>query len=84
MLILDEVLFVFVLVGLYTPHIRPSIFCLLGHYILLQVSMIQASFLDWLDSTVRDIRDNETFPFGGIQLIFAGDFCQLHGMTGCP
>jgi hypothetical protein len=42
---------------------------------------IQASFLDWLDSTVRAIRNDYTRPFGGIQLIFAGDFHQLHGFV---
>jgi len=46
-----------------------------------EVSMIQASFLDWLDCTVRAIRGNDTRPFGGIQLVVAGDFHQLHGFV---
>lgn len=46
-----------------------------------EVSMIEASFLDWLDATVRCIRGDESRPFGGIQLIFCGDFHQLHGFT---
>ena len=45
-----------------------------------EISMIQASFLDWLDCTVRTIR-SDSRPFGGVQLIFAGDFCQLHGFV---
>jgi hypothetical protein len=46
-----------------------------------EVSMIQASFLDWLDCTVRAIRGDDSRPFGGIQLIVAGDFHQLHGFV---
>jgi len=57
----------------------------LGTLIIDEVSMVQAPFLDWLDCTVRSIRDNDRQPFGGVQLIFCGDFHQLHGFTkqGC-
>ena len=53
----------------------------LGTLIIDEVSMVQAPFLDWLDCTVRSIRDNDEKPFGGVQLIFCGDFHQLHGFT---
>ncbi len=38
---------------------------------------LQAEFLDWLDLYVRDIRKRPEVAFGGIQLIFAGDFLQV-------
>jgi hypothetical protein len=43
----------------------------------MQVSMIEASVLDWLDTKVREIRGKTDSPFGGIQVIFVGDFCQV-------
>ena len=51
--------------------------------VLDEVGMIHADFLDWLDVNVREIRrdhcpgGDDSMPFGGIQLIFVGDFAQL-------
>jgi ATP-dependent DNA helicase PIF1 len=45
-----------------------------------EVSMIEPPFLDWLDATVRSIRKKPDNAFGGIQLIFCGDFGQLSGI----
>jgi ATP-dependent DNA helicase PIF1 len=42
-----------------------------------EMSMVPADFLDWLDVTVRDIRKRPSEAFGGVQLIFCGDFAQL-------
>jgi len=42
-----------------------------------EIGMVAANYLDWLDSVVRSIRKNPNAPFGGIQLIFCGDFAQL-------
>jgi hypothetical protein len=44
---------------------------------LLFFHALQAEFLDWLDLHVRDIRKCPDIAFGGIQLIFAGDFLQV-------
>jgi ATP-dependent DNA helicase PIF1 len=56
-----------------------------------EVSMVESSYLDWLDETVRAIRRSPTQAFGGIQLIFSGDFCQIPSiskgvslMSRCP
>ena len=44
--------------------------------ILDEISMISAELLDKLDELFRLVR-GKTSPFGGIQMIFAGDFLQL-------
>ena len=56
-----------------------------------EVSMIEPAYIDWLDATVRSIRKQPGKAFGGIQLIFCGDFGQLPGickgvslMSKCP
>ncbi|GAQ91139.1 hypothetical protein KFL_007330030 [Klebsormidium nitens] len=41
-----------------------------------EISMVDADFLDTLEYIARKVRRNEE-PFGGIQLIFSGDFYQL-------
>ncbi len=41
-----------------------------------EVSMLHANFLDMLNSVAKHIR-RDARPFGGIQLIFSGDFFQL-------
>ena len=48
----------------------------LGALVLDEVSMLSASLLDAFDKTVRDIRGSSA-AFGGIQLVFVGDFAQL-------
>jgi len=42
-----------------------------------EISMLGAEFLDKLDFIGRELRREKTKPFGGIQLIFSGDFLQL-------
>lgn len=41
-----------------------------------EVSMLHASFVDMLDKLGKHMRRNEK-PFGGIQVVFTGDFFQL-------
>ncbi|AET41189.1 DNA helicase Ecym_7362 [Eremothecium cymbalariae DBVPG len=42
-----------------------------------EISMIDGRFLDKLDYVARSLRKNADVPFGGIQLVFTGDFFQL-------
>jgi ATP-dependent exoDNAse (exonuclease V) alpha subunit len=41
-----------------------------------EVSMLHASFVDMLDRVAKHIR-RSTAPFGGLQVVFSGDFFQL-------
>ena len=42
-----------------------------------EISMLDAEHTDKLDHIGRRIKNQESLPFGGIQLIFCGDFYQL-------
>lgn len=53
-----------------------------------EISMVDAEFLDWIEAYVREMCSNDdrvddranhraNKAFGGMQLIFCGDFCQL-------
>ena len=42
-----------------------------------EVSMLSESQFELLDKIGRRVRKNEELPFGGIQIIFSGDFHQL-------
>jgi len=42
-----------------------------------EISMIDADFLNKLDAIGRYVRDSPDLPFGGMQLVFSGDFFQL-------
>jgi ATP-dependent DNA helicase PIF1 len=44
--------------------------------ILDEISMLSSNLFDKLEKIARSVRRNEK-PFGGIQLILSGDFCQL-------
>lgn len=41
-----------------------------------EISMLHASFVDMLDSVAKHMRRN-ALPFGGLQVVFTGDFFQL-------
>lgn len=41
-----------------------------------EVSMIRADKLDMIDQRLRAAKNNQ-LPFGGVQIILVGDFCQL-------
>ncbi len=45
--------------------------------VLDEVSMIDGEFLDKLDVVARRCRGCNRLPFGGMQMVFVGDFCQL-------
>jgi ATP-dependent DNA helicase PIF1 len=42
-----------------------------------EVSMIEPLFFEKVDRVVRVLRENTHLPFGGLQLVLAGDFFQL-------
>jgi ATP-dependent DNA helicase PIF1 len=42
-----------------------------------EISMLDAELLDWFDCSVREARDDLDNAFGGLQLVFCGDFAQL-------
>lgn len=46
-----------------------------------EVSMMNPEFLEKLDCVARRIRCRPEQRFGGLQLVFAGDFCQLPPVT---
>ena len=41
-----------------------------------EISMVSAEFWTSLERVVRDVRGSDQ-PFGGVQLVLSGDFCQL-------
>lgn len=47
-----------------------------------EVSMIDADLLDKVSEFLRVIREEHEKPFGGVQLILCGDFCQLPPVKG--
>ena len=51
-----------------------------------EVSMMSVKMLEVLDAIARKSRSNEYLPFGGIQVVFVGDFYQLPpvGTIGDP
>lgn len=50
--------------------------------VLDEIGMLGADFLDWMDFYVRKARRRPLEAFGGIQLIFVGDFAQLGPIPG--
>lgn len=49
--------------------------------ILDEISMIDDETLDRISTILKKVRD-DTRPFGGIQVILVGDFCQLSPVSG--
>ena len=53
------------------------------HFLIVdEIGMVDAEYLDWLDATVREIRSTPHLPFGGVQILCCGDFCQLSPVPG--
>ena len=42
-----------------------------------EVSMLRADILDAIDAVMRHVRGKSYLPFGGVQVLFIGDMCQL-------
>jgi ATP-dependent DNA helicase PIF1 len=49
-----------------------------------EVSMMTPDLLEKLDAVARRVRRRPAQPFGGIQLVLAGDFCQLPPVVRGP
>jgi len=49
-----------------------------------EVSMMTPEFLEKLDVVARHVRKRPDIRFGGIQLVLAGDFCQLPPVSAAP
>lgn len=48
----------------------------LDRMVIDEISMVRADLLDTVDRTLRIARDRDE-PFGGVQMVFVGDFLQL-------
>lgn len=46
------------------------------HLIIDEISMVRADIFDYINRVLKYVKGND-LPFGGIQLICVGDFCQL-------
>jgi hypothetical protein len=42
-----------------------------------EISMVRADTLDAIDTILRHFRNQPSLPFGGLQLLYIGDLCQL-------
>jgi len=87
-LIVDEVSALpFILIRIIHPHLFLYSFLVHSHIspslppshppFLLQVSMLHGSLLSKLDAIAKHVKNQPYLPFGGVQLIFTGDFFQL-------
>ena len=47
-----------------------------------EISMLDANLLDKISEYLQFMRKNPDKPFGGIQVILTGDFCQLEPVSG--
>lgn len=55
--------------------------CQLQLLIIDEISMIDADLFDKISDVLKYVRKNDT-PFGGVQLVLCGDFCQLPPVKG--
>jgi len=56
---------------------KKNIYQELGAIIIDEISMVRADLLDCVDRFLRLNGADPSLPFGGIQMIFIGDLCQL-------
>ena len=62
------------------PHVS-SVLCSLHILVIDEISMIDANLLEKISFVLSNVRDNEK-PFGGVQMVLCGDFCQLSPVKG--
>ncbi len=56
---------------------RQKLICSLDMIIIDEASMLRADLLDCIDVSLRHWRQEESLPFGGVQMVFIGDLYQL-------
>lgn len=61
----------------YSLSMRPETLLEYDVIVVDEVSYLDAAHLELLDECARKVRKNRRQPFGGIQMILAGDFLQL-------
>jgi ATP-dependent exoDNAse (exonuclease V) alpha subunit len=61
---------------------RKDVFKAVDIMIVDEVSMLRADLLDCMDMSLRVHRDQPTKLFGGVQMVFFGDLCQLPPVVG--
>ncbi|MDR4989091.1 MAG: helix-turn-helix domain-containing protein [Bacteroidales bacterium] len=61
---------------------KRKLLCELELLIIDEVSMLRADLLDAIDAVLRHVRRKKTMPFGGLQILFAGDLLQLPPVVG--
>lgn len=66
-----------VLEGVYKPWQEPEKYKPLKTLIIDEVSMVRADLFDSIDVFLRKYGNDETKPFGGVQIILFGDLYQL-------
>jgi ATP-dependent DNA helicase PIF1 len=62
------------------PHIYKTL-CELDILVIDEISMIDAELFDKISNVLSYVRDIKK-PFGGVQMILCGDFCQLAPVKG--
>ncbi|KAJ3575906.1 hypothetical protein NP233_g801 [Leucocoprinus birnbaumii] len=79
----DEPVEKFVKKVLYQKTLRPLLdrWRKVKTLIIDEISMVDASLFDYLEAIARALRGDDE-PFGGIQLVLCGDFCQLPPVSG--
>jgi GTPase SAR1 family protein len=58
-------------------HKKFNLFANLEMLIIDEISMVRADLIDAIDYALRQYKDEEELPFGGVQLVMFGDLYQL-------
>lgn len=69
----------------YVKNKNPALFArlrMLDIFIVDEISMVNDQLLDKVSDYLAILRDRRDEPFGGVQIILCGDFCQLPPVDG--
>jgi hypothetical protein len=67
----------------FKPH-KVSLLSNLQFLIIDEISMLSADSIEQLDVILRKVRKKEQVPFGGVPVVFVGDFMQLPPVNRYP